>query len=542
MPGEGSAEKYSIFNALQVMRASLVTLAFAERYGLPWSRVVSVIVRPDQQLEIMLDEETFIALREQFAVDIPAGVIFNPAISSLIIQDPQQSLAALSGQAIFTKFPFYSEILDSSNYSATDLTIEKSVLKRCMQMARMWEEWGKDEGVPHLLSSLQALFRQVAAKMENPFVLSLPAVIENGLSVEYQCEIYADQLYGAKLLDIWNHYLLSADIKNRDLEKFKLWLRDYPNAELVKNFGINKEKIPVVTYMRDQNLRKLWKLKINATSISGDHLPQPGCEPMEIIYVLGREGTCVNFYGGVKERGTINHSSFFAGQKVEGAGRMILVPAQAADGSKSWKISYIDNNSGHIKPDKAMSINVLLALKDAGVNLEEISWRTKWGAPGLRDETAQQALQRMQKKFQIIDDEDELDAPSSLLVQKMIALAKRENLRDFCHFYLAVRHKITASEALSVAKTVLSKLETTLNSGLTSEERVVLVKLADQVLKLMHHSGKCMLSIMERVHKVKSKVMMLERNAAEQHKLFHGVNDRNFVSDITDEHTPDFSG
>ena len=80
------------------------------------------------------------------------------------------------------------------------------------------------------------------------------------------------------------------------------------------------------------------------------------------IFVMTTNGV---FYSGGHNVGIFHHSSFTGGSDVAGAGEMKVV---------NGKLTELTNKSGHYKPDKKSSVQVLYALKVAGIDLQPLMY------------------------------------------------------------------------------------------------------------------------------------------------------------------------
>lgn len=445
-----SGHSHSIIEIIALLKKGLLLLALGEHLQIKPDQIVGISDEQDRSIIFFTKEGVAIALENpSFSLKIDSHN------RSITIENIDRLLLLLSGEKIFNKFPLVQRMLDEKQYTDPRLLVEDDGLfNRCSNMQKMWKDWGS-QGQAHLIASHQALQRIIGAKMKEPLSYHFDEndLIANGLSIEYQSEIYAGGLYGAKLLDIWHHYLVSETPQNHPPKQFLSWLQSL-STETLQQFEIKDlAEIPRVEYMTSAEQRRPWLLHFKPGNVvECEKLPKCGKnnEEFEIIYALGVSSKQLEFYGGPKKRGKINHSSFFGGQKVEGAGRIILKHERDANGHSQWIIKRMDNNSGHIKPSDKMTYMTLRQLSKLGVNLKKIEWNSKWGSVGQRHEAADLALKRL--KF---ESSTEHYFPLmwfySKRVSKISNLSYNREFKKLYHYLHLRLFKIQVDEVLSVA-------------------------------------------------------------------------------------------
>ncbi|MBN9226710.1 MULTISPECIES: hypothetical protein [Legionella] len=496
----GKKQNYVISDGLITVKKGMLLLALAEYFNLQHDDIVGITNSKKPEIAFTKKGMDKILSKGDDAI-FPNK---NTTNRSIKIADIDEVLRALSSQAIFKKFPMFFLIADEKKYADLNQTIgDIELIERCDSMQMMWKQWG-NVGLPHLISSHQALQRLLATKMSKPLANEFndKHIKNNGLSIEYQCEIYGNQLYGAKLLDIWHEYLLNTDSATKNPNDFLQWVSGLCPKKL-SEFDINLSEIPKVNYMVSPTQREPWLLHFKKGNIvEGKNVPKgntPG-EELEIIYALGNsEGDTIDFFGGPKKRGTINHSSFFGGGQVDGAGRIILrSKMNGSTGSIEWFFHSMDNNSGHIKPDDHMTLKILTRLETLGLDLTAILWVSKWGSVGQRGETAALALQRLrgsvnQSDLRVVNSIDSLDTTSNRL-GKIAEFANNGAIQKL-HQYLIMRSfKITVNEAAHTAlliKDALHKHADQLPSAPLTQQKTLkqLEELGDLAVGLLKNIG-----------------------------------------------------
>jgi hypothetical protein len=483
---------YTISDALSTLKAGLLILALAEYYDIKPSNVVGIVgeVIP----RVYFDREGFLKVLAK-ENDI-LGEIKNTTNRAVTVIRLDHDLQLLSSLKIFKKFPLLQKVLDENQYININEAIgDDKLISRCKGMQARWKTWG-DAGLVHLISSHQALQRLIASKMSKPLSIDMGNKVDNGLSIEYQCEIYADHLYGAKLLEIWHHYLLNSESDEKDPKHFLTWLKSLP-IEKLNEFGIaSLDEISKVVYMTQHQERAPWQLQLEPGNIvSGSSVPPPkhSKEEMEIIYALGKSQSHVPyFFGGVKQRGTINHSSFFGGGKVNGAGRMLLKSEPDSPTTLRWVIHDIDNNSGHIKPDDQMSLETIERLQELGLDLKAILWTSKWGTVGVRNETADIALKRLKNDLECTAVNYAKPHIESTFLKKMNHYAEKGTLGAVHDLLVIKGHKVRHGESLAVSFLIMKALENHLSiyeDSVTAHPEIA-QSLSNQALKFLRNIGK----------------------------------------------------
>lgn len=155
-------------------------------------------------------------------------------------------------------------------------------------------------------------------------------------------------------------------------DSFPTWVKKIENGEQVPGLDELKAKglvdangkiaISKVTYM-DRETREATRMTIENGQFLHPNNVKPNTEANQRhIYVLGNDGT---FYSAVYEQGKVNHSSFFRGQPVQGAGEFIF---------RNGVLAQITSKSGHYKPDNFMILNSLEALHARGVDLSRVQF------------------------------------------------------------------------------------------------------------------------------------------------------------------------
>lgn len=454
---------HSVSELIAVIQKGVLLLALAEHYQIKTQDIVGISDDP-QNPSISFTKEGFAPFNRLNAPYLK----INPEGRIVTVTNIKKQLHLLSKEKIFNKFPSFWLITDEREYSDSTLFVkDKGLFKRCSDMQKMWKEWGS-QGLPHLISSHQALQRVVASKMRNPLACDFneDELIENGLSIEYQCEIYANGLYGAKLLDIWHAYLIKANPKTHHPRDFLEWLNNLSQKELNEFEITNLKEVPRVVYMSAHSQRKPWLLQFKPGNVvESEKLPKTAenDEETEIIYALGHSSDQLEFFGGPKKRGFINHSSFFAGKPVCGAGRIILRCQKDLNGHCQWIIHRMDNNSGHIKPNDEMTYKTLMQLKKLGVNLKRVGWQSKWGSIGQRDEAASLALSRLENRDLPVKTYTEHFVNSKRIL-KITYLAFYGELKELNQYLYVRLFKIRVHEALTVASLINQALQRNFSS------------------------------------------------------------------------------
>lgn len=494
--------QYTVNDAIVIIKSGVMALALAEYYGIKVTNILGMV--PDDLLHIYLDKEGF---KKLSACKPQESVILNDIHDSALITSVGYQLSKLSHLSLFKKFPYFFEIINTKNYSDLNTVLEnQELIKRCSLMQGLWQQWSSI-GLAHILSSLQALQRHVSLKMKKPLLSNFELDLKNGLSVEYQAEIYSNHLYGPVLFDAWHAYLLDPELE-KSPQLFLTWLKSLPTEKLTA-FGITRlDDIPVVHYMSDAKERSAWQLNILPGNIvKNAQLPAPtkAGEEIEIIYTLGKsESTENHFFGGLKKRGTINHSSFFAGDKVDGAGRFVLKAEEDKNQCLNWVIHEADNNSGHIKPNDTMSINILTKLRSLGCDLRSIPWKSKWGSLGTRDETAESALKRLTNQcdeltvvFYRLPD-SQLTSPLLKQIKKYADLGHLGSVDD-----LIRTHQLSTAEALATAFLIKEALQNHLTIiRQNTAHPDVAQSLANQAQQLLRMIGKKSQYLNEKLEKL----------------------------------------
>lgn len=446
----------TILDAINTVKTGLLTLALAEYGHIQLHNITGI--SPGSSPQFFFDEEGFNKISK---LRLSITTILCHQSHSIIFPVPEWQLKDFSSLKIFKKFPAFFDIININNYSnLKEKILNKRFYDRCYSMQTRWQYW-KEAGIPHFISCLQTLQRQLASLMKNPFILDFDYDLKNGLSFEYQSEIYSNHLYGAKLLDAWHIYLMES--KGKHPELFSKWLATQSQQKLAEMDILHLNDIPTVKYITDDKERQQWQLTITLEKIvKNDLLPIPKKvnDEIEIIFDLGKgKFSELQFFGAIKQRGYINHSTFFAGEKVFGAGRMRLKAIPAKNQSLHWMIHAVDDNSGHIKPNDKMNIHILEALKKIGCDLNSIDWKTVWGHPGLRIETAEMAYNRLKNhcieiKMPALDNE-QLKTP--FLIQ--LNDAAREGLLGKINDLLNT-HALTSDESIPTANLIKKGLTT----------------------------------------------------------------------------------
>ena len=122
------------------------------------------------------------------------------------------------------------------------------------------------------------------------------------------------------------------------------------------------QRIPRVIYLTAEELAP-FKATFNKSKVSALELKE-GVE--KLIYTMDELGI---FYLHKKFRNlealqSFQHSSFFSGEAVAGAGYMKF--------NEDQEVTYLDNSSGHYRPSAEILWNTLFALKQKGVDLEKV--------------------------------------------------------------------------------------------------------------------------------------------------------------------------
>lgn len=497
-----TTEAYTISHALTLIKTGVLALALAEHYEIKLSTLIGIV--PGRLPKIFFDREGFSKLLKND--DGKLSLIKDSDTHAVVVLRPLHDLTLLLSLDICQQFPFLLEVLDKGNYDNIHLYLEDRILiDRCKSMQTMLKPWG-EAGVVHFISCLQALQRQVATKMKRPMSPEF-GHITNGLSIEYQCEIYSHQLYGAKLLGIWHHYLMSVNPEKRHPNTFLPWLKTLTLEELNK-FNISSlDDISTVCYMNNIEERASWLLQFDlGNRIISDAIPNPkqAGEEIEIIYALGSEekNSPSQFYGGIKKRGTINHSSFFGGKKVDGAGRMLIKSQQDAKGL-SWVVHDVDNNSGHVKPDDDMSLKTLKRLKEIGLDLKRVAWTSKWGSIGAQDETAEIALKRLKNKGKHNDvTENAIPLITSDFINKLRVYSRQGLLGAINSLIMTERYQLTLSESPIAAYLIMNALDYHLQLfGRNTATPDLAKSLASSAIQFLHNVGKNSSELQERFNK-----------------------------------------
>jgi hypothetical protein len=482
----------TIADILLIIKKGMTLLLLSEYYGIRPEDIVGICGNKYPKISFtkkgfakILNKDNYLVFTEK-----------NEHGRLIRINDLNKLLQFLSSQKILTRFPHFLVLIDENQYSNLSEPVEDNneLINRCINMQMMWKDWG-DAGLAHIISSFQSLQRVAAAKMKKPLFFDFEDTIENGLSIEYQGEFYADHLYGAKLLDIWHIYLMSEE--KRSPKKFLGWVQSL-SAQQLQEYGIkNINEIPHVNYMNNELQRAPWIIQcMPGNRIEGPNIPPPTEEnsEIEIIYAIGRSKNKLDFFGGPKRRGVINHSSFFGGGHTEGAGRMILKCKVNTDDKLYWVLYKMDNNSGHIKPNDKMTLYTLKELERIGFDLDAISWSSKWGSVGQRGESATMALRRLQKDLVPIQILDTKVSISSKRVDKIARFAKNGAIKELSLYLMLRVYKITVQEAKSVALLIMKTLENHLllfkNGAILQREKAQYArKLANQATGLLKNAA-----------------------------------------------------
>jgi hypothetical protein len=88
------------------------------------------------------------------------------------------------------------------------------------------------------------------------------------------------------------------------------------------------------------------------------------------IYVMDKDG---NIYAGQEEDQVFQHSSFFAGGEVAGAGQMKV---------EAGRLTYLDDRAGHYKLERSFTRNVISELLGRGVDFDpetQVKWMPRRG-------------------------------------------------------------------------------------------------------------------------------------------------------------------
>ncbi|USQ12749.1 hypothetical protein J2N86_08510 [Legionella lytica] len=485
---------YTISEALTTLKKGVLLFLLLEHLNIDQEEIIGV--SGDKHPKVSFNKDGFSKIINT-NIDVPF-IEKNATTQSIKINDLNKLLQALSSQKIMAKFPYFFSMHQETQYDNVNAVIEDhGQVNRCEKMQRTWQQWGV-LALPHLISSHQALQRILAAKMKRPLAHHLDiSTLENGLSIEYQCEIYSNHVYGAKLLDIWHDYLMSTYPQSRHPKKFLEWLSKQSPTKL-QNYGINHlDALPKVNYLTTPTQRTPWLLHFKPGNIvEGASLPKPTKqeELLEIIYVLGLLENKEVFLGGVKKRGVINHSSFFGGEKTQGAGKIILKSTLDTTNSLSWIFHKMDNNSGHIKPTDQMTIKILEKLMRLGLDLKAIAWNSKWGAAGQYDENALIALKRLKQDFSYVKIFETTHSISSKRLEKIALFAQHGAVKELL-CYLTVRsYKISINEVITTSMFIMHTLKNHLlhceKGTLQQKEKPQTArKLVNQAIELLKNSG-----------------------------------------------------
>lgn len=484
-----TVEEVKIDDALNILKTGVLALALCEYYQIKTTNIIGAV--PDVAPIFYFDQDGFSKILSKDA-DILKLVIDTDARSAISLA-PNADLKMLGSMNIFKRFPLLQTLLDPNNYPCTHQALQHTeTLNHCKAMLGMWQHWSNEARFSHLISSLQSLSRLLAAKLKTPKVLDFESKIENGLSVEYQCEIYAEQLYGAKLLEIWHFYLMSSDTTTlKDPQLFLKWLALLSKSTL-QEFGITDLKeVPRVVYMLTDEDRAKYRLEFRHGNVLENNALQkpkiPG-EEIEIIYALGKN---LPFYGAVKKRGVINHSSFFGGKKVDGAGRILVKATADESGKLQWVIHAMDDNSGHIKPNNNMNLSTLLKMQELGLDLTKIKWVSTWGTPGATDETAAMALKRLKNDSEDVVIAEEKLPEKSEFINKLREYSEKALLGSMYDLVFIHRNRVTAAESSAAAILILHGLKNYITKyTMTNAAPSIAKYLAAQALHFLRNVGK----------------------------------------------------
>ena len=113
-----------------------------------------------------------------------------------------------------------------------------------------------------------------------------------------------------------------------------------------------------------------------------------------VIFTMGEDSS---LFVGVKVRNKFQHSSFFSGAPVKGAGSMDVRYDQA---SNTFVIDKITSSSGHYAPDAKSMVNTLLEMQRQGADLTQIKFdlfeKTNGRWVTTQYDSAAESLQTMQ--------------------------------------------------------------------------------------------------------------------------------------------------